>query len=78
MSYSIVRIVWNDAFADTSSWIDVDSIDDKPCEVISVGHLIPDAKKDHVVLAQSVNVEESIDSVLMIPVAMIVSTELLS
>lgn len=78
MSYSIVRIVWNDAFADTSSWIEVDSIDDKPCEVISVGHLIPDAKKDHVVLAQSVNIEESIDSVLMIPVAMIVSTELLS
>jgi hypothetical protein len=78
VSYAIVRIVWNDAFAETSSWIEVDSIDDKPCEVTSVGFLIPEAKKDHVVLAQSVNVEESIDSVLMIPVAMIVSTELLS
>lgn len=73
----MVRVTWFDAFAETSSWIEIDDIDDEPCEVMSVGFLLADAKKDHVVIAQSINDNDSIDSVLCIPVAMVAKTELL-
>lgn len=73
----IVRLTWLDAFAETSSWMDIDEIDDEPCQVVSVGFLLADAKKDHVVIAQSINDNDSIDSVLCVPVAMVIKTELL-
>lgn len=78
MVNSIVRVTWHDAFADTRSWIEVSEIDQEPCVTVSVGFLIPEAKKGHVTIAQSFNSEETIDSVLFIPQAMIVKTELLS
>lgn len=73
----MVRVTWLDAFAQTDSWIEIDEIDDEPCEVVSVGFLLADAKKDHVVIAQSINANDAIDSVLCIPVAMVAKTELL-
>ena len=73
----IVRVTWHDAYAESASWIDLDQIDDQPCSVVSVGFLLPDAKPNHVCLAQSMNTNEQIDSVLCIPVAMVVKTELL-
>jgi len=76
--YPIVRISWHDAFALNSSWMVISDIDDEPCLVESVGFLLADAKKGHVVISQSWNSEEGIDSVLAIPVAMVVKTELLS
>lgn len=75
---AIVRVTWHDAFADTRSWIEVDEIDNEPCVTVSVGFLIPEAKAGHITLAQSLNSEDTIDSVLFIPQAMIVKTELLS
>jgi hypothetical protein len=72
-----VEVIWHDAFADTTSWIDLDAIDDEPCAVVSVGILLPDRKRDHVVLCQSQNVNEQIDCVLAIPVGMVRSMRVL-
>jgi hypothetical protein len=39
--------------------------------VHTVGYLIPDSKTGHVVVAQSINTNDGIDSVMAIPVAMV-------
>ena len=72
-----VEIVWHDAHALTDSWIELDDLDDEPCVVISVGQLLPSAKKDHVVICQSSNSQEQLDCVLCIPVGMIKSMRVL-
>ena len=77
MKFPLVLVTWHDAFAITDTWIEVEDIDDEPCVTLSVGWLLPDAKKDHVVICQSTNSEDTIDSVLAIPVAMVKDTKLL-
>jgi hypothetical protein len=77
MKFPLVLVIWHDAFAITDTWIEVEDIDDEPCVTHSVGWLLPDAKKDHVVICQSTNSEDTIDSVLAIPVAMVKDTKLL-
>ena len=72
-----VEIIWHDAHADTTSWIEFDDIGNDPCVVISVGQLLPSAKKDHVVICQSSNTEEQLDCVLCVPVGMIRSMRVL-
>jgi hypothetical protein len=72
-----VEVVWHDAFAITDTWMDTEDIDDLPCEVTSIGYLIPDKKPNHVVLAQSHNTHESVDSVLAIPVRMVQNIKVL-
>lgn len=66
-----VEVVWHDAFAIADTWMETDDIDDQPCEVTSIGYLIPNKKPNHVVLAQSHNTHEHVDSVLAIPDAMV-------
>jgi hypothetical protein len=69
---SMVLIVWHDAHAiNEGHWCDEADIDDEPCIVQSVGWLFPDKKQDHVVIAQSVTDDGSLDSVLAIPVGMV-------
>ena len=75
---AMVKITWHDAFSLTESWISLDSIDQEPCVTESIGFLLPNAKAGHVVLAQSINDAEMLDSLLAIPVAMVVATQLLS
>lgn len=75
---AMVKITWHDAFSLTESWIALDSIDQEPCVTESIGFLLPNAKAGHVVLAQSINDAEMLDSLLAIPVAMVVATQLLS
>ena len=72
-----VEIIWHDAHALTDSWIELDDIDDEPCVVISVGQLLPSAKKDHVVICQSSNTEDQLDCVLCVPVGMVKSMRVL-
>jgi hypothetical protein len=73
-----VEIIWHDAHALTDSWIELDDIDDEPCVVVSVGHvLLPSVKKDHVVVSQSANSQEQFDCVLAVPVGMIKSMRVL-
>jgi hypothetical protein len=71
VTYDLVLVVWHDAFSMNDGWMTVEQIDDEPCVVHTVGYLIPDSKKNHVVLAQSVNTNDGIDSVMAIPVAMV-------
>ena len=68
---SVVLIEWHDAHAQ-SEWMTVDEIDLEPYVVQTVGWLIPDAKPQHLVLAQSVADDDSLDGVLCIPVGMVV------
>lgn len=78
MTYRPVLVVWHDAFSDVSGWSEVVDMDDEPCVVESVGYLVPDAKNGHVVVAQSVNSNGQMDSVLCVPVAMVQRVVLLS
>ena len=75
---SPVEVTWLDAFSDTNSWISKEDITNEACETKSVGYLIPDAKEGHVVIAQSFNSFELIDSVLSIPVAMVSNIRVMS
>lgn len=67
-----VLVVWHDAHADRSRWEPVDELDDDgPYEVLTLGFLIPKAKKGHVTIAQSIS-GEVVDSLLHIPAKMVV------
>ena len=70
---TFVEVVWHDAHADTSNWIDIGEIGCDPCVVISVGILLPETKPNHIVLAQSQNSFDQLDCVLASPVAMVKS-----
>ena len=70
LTYSLVVVEWHDAHTE-SGWSHVEEIDADPYPVLSVGHLIPDAKPDHVVLCQSVGVDGIVDALIFIPVGMI-------
>jgi hypothetical protein len=72
-----VEIIWHDAHADVTSWIELDDLDDEPCVVVSVGVLLPSVKKNHVVVCQSSNSQDQFDCVLAIPVGMIKSMRVL-
>lgn len=66
-----VLVVWHDAHAETDTWCDESDITNDPCEVESVGFLLPDKKRGHVVLVQSVTDSDDLDGVLCIPVGMV-------
>lgn len=74
---TFVEVIWHDAHADVTSWIELDDLDADPCVVVSVGLLLPEAKDHHVVIAQSHNSQEQFDCVLSIPVGMIRSMRVL-
>ena len=74
----IVLVEWDDAYSFQESWIDTEDIDAEPMRTSSVGFLLPDAKPNHVVIAQSFNGEGSWDSVLCIPVAMVTRLAVIS
>lgn len=75
--FSIVCVTWHDAHTDTETWTPISDIDADPCVVRTVGFLLPNAKVDHVVVAQSfidyADDERDVDSVLCIPVGMVKS-----
>jgi hypothetical protein len=68
---SRVMVVWHDAHSLEGGWSEISDIEDSPIIVESLGWLLPNLKADHIVLAQSMTNDESIDSVLCIPVAMV-------
>lgn len=72
MKHQLIHIVWHDAHAVTETWTSKADIDVAPCIVSSVGWLIPRAKHDHVVIAQSMILDQDhYDNVLAIPNGMI-------
>lgn len=76
-SYEMVQVVWHDAHA-VSEWQEPKDISQEPCAIITVGWLIPSAKPNHVVVAQSIDPDEAVDGVLSIPEGMVVKVTLLS
>ena len=78
MKRTKVLVVWHDAHSNVTGWEEIDEIDNEPCEVQTVGWLIPDAKRGHVVIAQSwITDSDTIDSVLSIPVGMVQQVQIL-
>ena len=73
---TIVLIVWHDAHSVADSWIALNDIDVEPAVVESVGFLLPDAKPQHIVLAQSLTGDEC-DHILAVPVEMVRSMKVL-
>jgi len=71
-----VLVVWNDAHAE-HTWTSLEELGSEPYVVETVGWLIPDAKPDHVVIAQSIGCDDGMDSVLSIPVGMVRRTVIL-
>jgi len=66
-----VEVVWHDAHDIPGTWIELAEIDGEPCVVKSYGILIPDAKKDHVVVAGSYTNEGMLNNVLAVPLRMV-------
>jgi hypothetical protein len=71
-----VLVIWHDAHAE-HSWTTLEELDCDPYVVQTVGFLLPDAKRGHVVVAQSIGSDDALDSVLQIPVGMIRKTVVL-
>ena len=73
----MVMVTWHDAHAE-STWMSVNEIDDEPFVVETVGWLIPDSKPNHLVVGQSIGLDDAIDGVLSIPLGMVVKVQVLS
>jgi hypothetical protein len=73
MEITLVKVIWNDAHSLSHSWIDIDDIEDEPWVVETVGWILPEVKKNHLVVAQSHILHESYDNIIAIPIAMVVS-----
>ena len=72
-----VCVTWHDAHAEELGWCERDEIDAEPCVVRTLGFLIPDAKPDHVVVAQSLAADGDFYGVFAIPTGMVQSLRIL-
>ena len=75
--HTIVLLVWHDAHSVSASWMQTAEIEQEPAVVHSVGWLLPDAKPNHIVIAQSY-IEDSSDHILAIPLKMVEQIKILS
>lgn len=75
---SRVEVIWHDAHSiGQGEWCSSSDISEEPCVVTTIGWLLPGAKEDHVVIAQSITNEGDLDSVLCVPVGMVKSMKIL-
>jgi hypothetical protein len=72
-----VLVVWHDAHSLSNDWCELSDIDNEPCVVETIGWLLSNTKSDHVVVAQSITGDDSLDSILCIPVGMVQSVQVL-
>ena len=70
-----VEVVWHDAHEVPGTWIEVAEIDIEPCVVKTYGIIIPNAKKDHTVIAGSYTSEGMLSDVTAIPNGMVISVK---
>ncbi len=70
-------VTWHDTHSEPD-WMDVSDIDQEPYVVRSAGWLLPDAKDNHVVLIQSIACDDAVDSVLSIPLGMVVKVSIVN
>jgi len=67
-----VVVVWKDAHSGSNSWLQVDGYeDDGDCQILSMGFFCENLKNGHVALAQSVDPDNNVDSLLFIPEEMV-------
>jgi hypothetical protein len=74
---TMVLLVWHDAHSVSTGWMPTTEIEQEPAVVHSVGWLLPDAKPNHIVIAQSY-IEDSADHILAIPLKMVEQIKILS
>jgi hypothetical protein len=70
-------VTWHDTHSEPD-WMDLEHLDQDPYAVKSAGWLIPDAKRDHVVLVQSIGSDDQVDSVLSIPLGMVIKVSIVN
>jgi hypothetical protein len=75
--HTMVLLVWHDAHSVSTGWMPTSDIEPEPAVVHSVGWLLPDAKPNHIVIAQSY-IEDSSDHILAIPLKMVEQIKILS
>jgi hypothetical protein len=69
-----IYVVWHDAHEVTESWTHIDELDTEPKVVRSIGLLLPNVKKGHICIAQSIIEDENtVDNVLAIPEEMVIN-----
>lgn len=68
---SMVCVTWHDAHTECETWCKISDISDDPVVVRTVGWLLPNHKRDHVVVVQSITSDDTLDAVLCIPVGMV-------
>lgn len=67
----LVCVTWHDAHTASDTWCKLTEIDDEPMTVRTVGWLLPNTKKDHIVVVQSITTDDALDAVLCIPIGMV-------
>lgn len=68
---TLVFVEWKDAHGEAHGWTSPDDLDRDPAIIHSVGFHLPQAKPGHFVIAQSLDDSGHVDSVLCIPVGMV-------
>jgi len=68
---TLVFVEWKDAHSDAHGWTEPTELDREPMIIHSVGFHLPRAKPGHFVIAQSLDENGHVDSVLCIPVGMV-------
>jgi hypothetical protein len=73
MKHQLIQVTWHDAHAVSETWTTREDLDNDPCVVTSIGYLIAGVKPNHVVISQSIIMDDSnhIDHVIAIPNGMI-------
>jgi hypothetical protein len=73
VKHQLIQVTWHDAHAVSDTWTSRDDLDNEPCIVTSIGYLIAGVKVNHVVISQSIIMDESnqIDHVIAIPNGMV-------
>ena len=75
--HTMVLLVWHDAHSVSTGWMPTTEIEQDPAVVHSVVWLLPDAKPNHIVIAQSY-IDDSADHILAIPLKMVEQVKILS
>jgi hypothetical protein len=66
-----IYVEWKDAHGVAHGWTSPDDIEPDPAIIHSIGYHIPDLKPGHYCIAQSLDDSGTVDSVLCIPVEMV-------
>ncbi len=78
MDKALVKATWHDAHSVSHSWISIDEIADEPWVVETVGWILPEVKKNHLVIAQSHIGHETYDNIIAIPLLMVMKVTILN